>query len=61
MDRETRERLAKIDCVFFPRKRKSQAGGVCCLDKTRCAVCGWNPEVQAARIEKIRERMKNGE
>lgn len=55
MGRETRERAEKHDCVFFPRERARQPSAVCCTEKVNCAKCGWNPEVHAARLKKIRE------
>lgn len=41
-------------CVFHP-------AGVVCGDKSLCPVCGWNPEVEKARIERIREKRERME
>lgn len=28
--------------------------------KRNCSACGWNPEVNAARIERMKEKSKRG-
>ncbi len=30
--------------------------GVECVEQTGCAVCGWNPEVFAKRLEAVRRK-----
>ncbi len=44
------------DCIFFPGPRGSIGrGAVWCDDKSKCAVCGWNPRVSEKRMEKYKE------
>lgn len=44
------------DCIFFPGPRGSVGrGAVWCDDKSKCAVCGWNPRVSEKRMEKYKE------
>lgn len=45
------------DCIFFPGPRGSIGrGAVWCDDKSKCAVCGWNPRVSEKRMEKNTRR-----
>ena len=46
---ETRERMF---CRFHQEKL-----GVICMNKLKCASCGWNPDVAESRAKIIRERM----
>lgn len=44
------------DCIFFPGPCGSIGrGAVWCDDKSKCAVCGWNPRVSEKRMEKYKE------
>lgn len=40
------------DCPYM---KNSSVG--CALENRKCEKCGWNPEVDAARREKTRERL----
>jgi hypothetical protein len=42
---------------FFCKFHQQQLG-VMCSNKLQCARCGWNPDVDAARKKKTRERME---
>lgn len=54
MDKETESRALKYDCRFHPRTSPRTRGAVGCSDKSKCATCGWNPDVQEARLKKMR-------
>ena len=41
-------------------KCKYQASNIGCDGKTSCAVCGWNPAVNAARCERLRRQANCG-
>lgn len=47
---------------YYPRWKPGDPcpnnGAVICPDKTRCSVCGWNPEVAKKRLEKIEKELK---
>lgn len=43
------------DCVFHIPENRHQEGAVWCDDKSKCAVCGWNPRVSEERIRKYKE------
>jgi len=55
----------EFDVIFVPStyKRTETPGtcrfniGVTCTDKLLCPKCGWNPEVNKIRVEKIRRTM----
>lgn len=58
MDKETQSRALTYDCIFHMRKSPRSLGAVGCNDKSKCAVCGWNPRVQEQRLEKMKAKNK---
>lgn len=46
-------------CIFFPHVKNDVLSPVWCNDKSKCAVCGWNPRVSEQRILRLKEKLKN--
>ena len=54
----------EFDIIYVPANKPKETPGTCrfnigvtCTEKSLCPKCGWNPEVNKIRVEKIRRSM----